>query len=101
MDGSQFRRKWAVAASATLIIGMLGAVGIAAATPNEPPRPEWVRSDGTVDMNKVPDQLPAVDEEGRVIGQVEIPQRPPEPPGAVLDGKQPSKPQRPNLKEGH
>lgn len=35
--------------------------------PPEPPTPEWVNSDGTVDESKMPEEMPLIGSDGKVV----------------------------------
>lgn len=37
-----------------------------------PPPPPWVNADGTIDLSKMPDQIPQLDETGNVIGMFQL-----------------------------
>lgn len=52
----------------------LGAGGVASGddVPPPPPPPPWVNPDGTVDLDRMPDRVPIMNEEGEIIGEVEI-----------------------------
>lgn len=35
--------------------------------PPEPPTPEWVNPDGTVDVSKIPEEMPLIGSDGKVV----------------------------------
>lgn len=58
----------AIAASAALLAGgIASASASASSTPEPPPRPPWVNADGTVDNSKMPDTLPVVGPDGKLL----------------------------------
>jgi hypothetical protein len=61
------QKKIAVALSAALVSGAVGFTAVAAAANGEPGWPQWVKQDGTLDREKVPDTLPLLDSEGKVV----------------------------------
>lgn len=57
----------------TLVAGLLV---LAAATvwsqDVPPPRPEWVNEDGTINEAKLPKRMPVADQNGNIVGEVDM-----------------------------
>jgi hypothetical protein len=62
--------RWLKGSVAGLVLGA-SAVGLttvaAVATPSDPPRPPWVRIDGTTDHSKLPAKIRIVDRNGNIV----------------------------------
>ncbi|WP_432168192.1 hypothetical protein [Streptomyces sp. bgisy031] len=56
-------------AVAALLIGAAAATasGAQSETPPPPPTPEWVNADGTVDESKMPESMPLIGADGKVV----------------------------------
>ena len=63
------QRKSVTAAAVILVGSGLGGVAahIASAQVSSPPRPPWVRPDGTVHASKMPARVPVVDASGQLV----------------------------------
>jgi hypothetical protein len=86
------RRSFAlVAVTALLAAGGFTTVATADGGVTEPMNPDWINEDGSIDLDKMPDEMPMVDSSGRIIPGKTVnmrelmrpPEGPPRPPTAA------------------
>lgn len=62
----RIRFRWIVLTTMTAVLGVMWFAGDATSQ-TEPPLPEWVQPDGTIDMSRAPRQLPVLGADGRPL----------------------------------
>ena len=60
-----------VGVGAAVVVGRSSSDHAFAGDEAPPPRPSWVKADGTLDLDKVPTRMPLAGSEGQIIGWIE------------------------------